>query len=61
MRKRRLANLLTYLKHHSTHAVTEGLNAKSQSLQSAARGFRTFANYRIRILFFRGKLALYPQ
>lgn len=58
--KRHLENLLTYVKHHITNAVTEGLNSKIQSLKSAARGFRNFANYRIRILFFCGKLDLYP-
>jgi transposase len=60
MLKRHLDNLLTYLKHHITNAVTEGLNSKIQSLKSAARGFRNFCNYRIRILFFCGKLNLYP-
>jgi transposase len=60
MLKRHLDNLLTYLKHHITNAVTEGLNSKIQSLKSAARGFRNFQNYRIRILFFCGKLNLYP-
>ena len=60
MLKRHLENLLTYLKHHITNAVTEGLNSKIQSLKSAARGFRNFQNYRIRILFFCGKLNLYP-
>jgi transposase len=60
MLKRHLENLLTYLKHHITNAVTEGLNSKIQSLKSAARGFRNFRNYRIRILFFCGKLDLYP-
>jgi len=59
--KRHLENLLTYLKHHITNAVTEGLNSKIQSLKAAARGFRNFANYRIRILFFCGKLDLYPR
>lgn len=58
--KRHLENLLTYLKHHITNAVTEGLNSRIQSLKSAARGFRSFDNYRIRILFFCGKLDLYP-
>lgn len=58
--KRHLENLLTYLRHHITNAVTEGLNSKIQSLKAAARGFRNFANYRIRILFFCGKLNLYP-
>ncbi len=60
MLKRHLDNLLTYLEHRITNAVTEGLNSKIQSLKSAARGFRSFANYRIRILFFCGKLDLYP-
>ena len=59
MLKRHLDNLLTYLKHHITNAVTEGLNSKIQSIKSAARGFRSFRNYRIRILFFCGKLNLY--
>jgi transposase len=60
MLKRHLEHLLTYLKHPITNAVTEGLNSKIQSLKSAARGFRNFRNYRIRILFFCGKLNLYP-
>jgi transposase len=60
MLKRHLDNLLTYLKHHITNAVTEGLNSKIQSIKAAARGFRSFLNYRIRILFFCGKLNLYP-
>jgi transposase len=58
--KRHLDHLLTYLKHHITNAVTEGLNSKIQSIKSAARGFRNFKNYRTRILFFCGKLDLYP-
>ena len=60
MLKRHLDHLLTYLKHHITNAVTEGLNSKIQNIKSAARGFRSFRNYRIRILFFCGKLDLYP-
>ena len=60
MLKRHLDNLLTYLKHHITNAVTEGLNSKIQSLKAAARGFRNFRNYRIHILFFCGRLHLYP-
>ena len=43
--KRHLPNLLTYLKHHITNAVTEGLNSKIQSLKSAARGFRNFRSF----------------
>lgn len=60
MIKRHLENLLTYLEHPITNAVTEGLNSKIQNIKSAARGFRSFKNYRTRILFFCGKLSLYP-
>ena len=55
-----LENILTYLRHPITNAVTEGLNSKVQMIKSNARGFRSFENYRIRILFFCGKLDLYP-
>lgn len=61
MLKRHLENLLTYLRHRITNAVTEGLNSKIQMIKSNARGFRNFENYRTRILFFCGKLDLYPQ
>jgi len=60
MIKRHLENLLTSLKPHITNAVIEGLNSKIQSIKAAARGFRSFRNYRIRILFLCGKLNLYP-
>jgi transposase len=53
-------NIITYLKHPITNAVTEGLNSKIQSIKASARGFRSFLNYRTRILFFCGKLDLYP-
>lgn len=61
MIKRHLENILTYLKHRITNAVAEGLNSKIQQIKSAARGFRNFENYRIAILFFCGKLNMYPQ
>jgi len=60
MLKNHLENILTYLRHPITNAVTEGLNSKIQMIKSNARGFRSFDNYRIRILFFCGKLDLYP-
>jgi transposase len=59
--KRHLENILTYLKHRITNAVAEGLNSKIQQVKSAARGFRNFENFRIAILFFCGKLDMYPQ
>lgn len=60
MIKRHLENILTYLRHAITNAVTEGLNSKIQSIKFNARGFRSFQNYRTRILFFCGKLNLQP-
>jgi transposase len=59
--KRHLDNILTYLRHRITNAVAEGLNSKIQQVKSAARGFRNFENFRIAILFFCGKLDMYPQ
>lgn len=61
MIKRHLDNILTYLKHRITNAVAEGLNSKIQQVKSAARGFRNFENFRIAILFYCGKLDMYPQ
>lgn len=52
--------IINYIKHRITNAVSEGLNAKIQVIKSSARGFRSFINYRIRILFHLGKLDLKP-
>lgn len=60
MLKRHLSDLLNWCEHHITNAVSEGINSRIQSIKSAARGFRYFENYRIRILFFCGKLDLSP-
>jgi transposase len=59
--KTHLGGLLTYFKHRITNALTEGFNSKIQALKADARGFRSFENYRTRILFFCGKLDLMPQ
>lgn len=55
------AGLLSYFRHRVTNALTEGFNSRIQSIKSAARGFRNFANYRLRILFYCGKLDLMPE
>jgi transposase len=60
MIKTHLDDILTWCKHRITNAAAEGLNSRIQSLKSAARGFRSFANYRIRILFFCGDLDMSP-
>lgn len=56
----RLGNLLTYFKHWITSAVAEGMNSKIQAIIAAARGLRGFSTLRTRVLFFCGKLELYP-
>lgn len=61
MLQRHLENSLTYLRHPIPNAMTEGLNSKIQLIKYNARGFRSFENFRNRILFFCGKLDLYPQ
>ena len=58
--KKRLPNVLTYFTHNITNTVREGFNRRIQSLKANARGFRTFDNYRTRILFYGGKLDLEP-
>ena len=61
MLKRHLTDLLTYFQHRITNASSEGFNSVIQSLKYAARGFRSFDNYRTRILFFCGRLDLKPS
>lgn len=61
MLQRHLDGLLNYFEHRVTNATSEGFNSRIQSIKSAARGFRNFANYRIRILFYCGKLNLQPD
>lgn len=60
MLKKHLANILTYFDCYITNAISEGFNSKIQSIKANARGFRNFENYRTAILFFCGKLDLYP-
>jgi transposase len=60
MIKRHLPELLSYFRHRITNAVAEGFNSRIHAIKSAARGFRSAANYRTRILFFCGKLDMLP-
>ena len=61
MLKKHLRGLLAYFRHRITNAQSEGFNSRVQSIKSAARGFRSFENYRTRILFYCGKLDLLPE
>ncbi len=60
MLKRNLPNILNYFKHFITNATSEGFNSSIQIIKSAAKGFRKFENFRIRILFYCGKLSMTP-
>ena len=60
MLKRHIENILTYVKHRITNAFAEGINSRIQHIKATARGFRNFENYRTSILFYCGKLNLYP-
>jgi transposase len=61
MLRAHLPNILTYLRHPITNAVTEGLNAKIQWLKYAARGYRDRAAFKMAIYFHCGGLDLDPQ
>jgi len=61
MLNKHLTGLLAYFRHRITNAKSEGFNSRVQAIKSAARGFRSFENYRIRILFYCGKLQLLPK
>ena len=60
MLKKHLPNILTWFRHRISNGPAEGFNSRIQSIKAMARGFRNFDNYRVRILFFCGKLDLMP-
>lgn len=61
MLKRHLTGLLAYVRHRVSNGTAEGLNSQIQLIKANSRGFRQFANFRVAILFFLGKLDLYPH
>ena len=60
MLKRRLDNILTFVKHRITNAASESLNAKIQWVKYTARGFRNQKNFINAIYFHCGGLDLAP-
>jgi transposase len=60
MLKRRIENILTFIKHPITNAASESLNAKIQWVKSTARGFRNQKNFINAIYFHCGGLDLAP-
>ena len=61
MLKAHLENILTYLTHRITNAVTEGLNAKIQWIKYSARGYRNREAFKMAIYFHCGGLDLEPR
>lgn len=61
MLKAHLENILTYLRHRVTNAMTEGLNAKIQWIKYASRGYRDREAFKMAILFHCGGLDLEPR
>ncbi len=59
--KRHLDNILTYLKHRITNALSEALNAQVEKIKRMACGYRNREHYRTAIYFHCGGLDLYPK
>lgn len=58
--KKHLQNILTYLTHPITNALSESLNSKIQWVKYTARGFRNLDNFKTAIYFHCGGLDLLP-
>jgi len=56
-----LMGILNYISYPITNARAEQVNSKIQQLKSISKGYRNFDNFRNAILFYFGKLDLYPQ
>ena len=61
MLKRHIKGVLNFIDHRITNGKAEGFNSKIQHIKYSARGLRSFKSYRVRILFFCGKLDLKPE
>jgi transposase len=61
MLAKHLEGLLNFTLFPITNAIAEGFNSKIQALKADARGFRSALNYRTRILFYCGRLDLFPS
>lgn len=60
MLKTHLKNILTYLRHPITNALSESLNSKIEWVKYTARGFRNRENFKTAIYFHCGGLDLLP-
>ncbi len=55
----RLENILTYLKHRITNAVSKGLNSRIPWVKATARGFRNQQNF-INAIYFHAADWIWP-
>ncbi|WP_456370562.1 ISL3 family transposase [Thermodesulfatator atlanticus] len=58
MFKKHIQGILNYLKHRITNALLESINSIIQQIKHIARGYKSFENFRIAVLFHLGKLNL---
>ena len=56
-----LRGVMAWFRPRISKGVAGGFNPAIQAIKSSARGFRSFANYRIAILFHCGGLQLFPH
>jgi len=61
MFKRRFENIITYLRHPVTNAISESINSRIQWVKYTARGFRNKGNFVSAIYFHCGGLDLMPK
>ena len=60
--RKNLQDILEYFRNRLTNAFAEGMNSLIQAAKRKARGFRTYAGYRIMIFLVVGRLHLsYPH
>lgn len=57
----RLYNILTFVTHRITNALSEGLNSAISTLIRRAYGYRNLNNQITAIYFYQGKLNLFPE
>jgi len=60
MFKRHTVGIVNAMALNKSNAMAERLNGKIQEIKLSAKGYRTFENFRAAILFYHGKLYLYP-
>ncbi len=61
MFQRHRQGIINAIELNKSNGMAERLNGKIQESKTSAKGYRKFENFRAAILFYHGKLSLYPQ